>query len=199
MDQKQAQFAALAAEAAGCTRCPAMCERSAVLSELNGSIEASVLFIGEAPGHKGADRTRIPFSGDQSGRNFSRYLDSIGLARDKIFITNAVLCNPRNARGGNRRPRGSEIANCSNFLKRQIDLIDAKVLVTLGVVALEALKRIEYHQLLLKENAGTIVEWYGRWLVPLYHPSPHVLAASRNEESQLSDYKAVAHAIAAMD
>src|SRR3989440_10157241 len=101
---KQQQFEALVAEASQCVRCPAMCERAAVLSELNGSLDARVLFIGEAPGRKGADRTRIPFSGDQSGKNFERFLSSIGLTRGEIFITSAALCNPRKPSGANRRP-----------------------------------------------------------------------------------------------
>src|SRR3954463_11568356 len=88
-------FEALVAEASQCRRCPAMCERNAVLSERNGKLDARVMFIGEAPGRQGGDRTRVPFSGDQSGRNFARFLDSIKLTRAAIFITNAVLCNPR--------------------------------------------------------------------------------------------------------
>ena len=53
---KQELFAELVDEAANCTRCPAMCGRSAVLSSLNGSPDARIMFIGEAPGRKGADR-----------------------------------------------------------------------------------------------------------------------------------------------
>jgi len=67
-NRKREWFLALAAEAAACTLCPAMCERTAVLSELNGPVDARVMFIGEAPGRKGADRTRIPFSGDSIGK-----------------------------------------------------------------------------------------------------------------------------------
>src|SRR5215471_18141354 len=89
---KQLAFAQLAGEAAACRLCPAMCERTAVLSALNGPVDARVLFIGEAPGRKGADRTRIPFSGDQSGVNLDRYLASINLKRDSVFITSAALC-----------------------------------------------------------------------------------------------------------
>src|SRR5216684_2454495 len=103
-DQRHERFLALSAEAAACTLCPAMCERAAVLSELNGSLDARVLFIGEAPGRKGADRTRIPFSGDQSGKNFERFLASINLGRDQIFITSAALCNPQTSSGANRKP-----------------------------------------------------------------------------------------------
>src|SRR3982751_5144783 len=135
-------FSKLIKEAARCTRCPAMCGRTAVLSELNGSVDAGVMFIGEAPGRKGADRTRIPFSGDQSGANFDRFLDSISLRRDQIFITSAALCNPQSESGANRKPTQGELANCSKFLRRTLELVDPRVVVTLGSVALEALKRI---------------------------------------------------------
>ena len=178
-----------------CIRCPAMCERTAVLSELNGSVDARVLFIGEAPGRKGADRTRIPFSGDQSGKNFERFLASIGLSRSEIFITSAALCNPRAAGGANRRPTAREVTNCSEFLRRTIALIDPRVIVTLGVVALEALKLVQYHELNLKQDAGKVRCWDGRLLVPLYHPSPQVLITSRDERAQLRDYQVVAQAI----
>src|SRR5712692_1000353 len=194
-DQKCERFLGLAAEAAACRICPAMCERTAVLSELNGPVDARVLFVGEAPGRKGADRTRIPFSGDQSGKNFERFLSSIGLTRSQIFITSAALCNPRKPSGANRRPSAGEISNCSEFLGRTIALVNPQVVVTLGGVALDALKPIHYHELSLKEHAGKIHQWDGRVLVPLYHPSPQVLITSRKEAAQLQDYKVVARAI----
>ena len=195
IDQRHQRFLALSAEAAACTLCPAMCERTAVLGELNGPVDARVLFIGEAPGRKGADRTRIPFSGDQSGKNFERFLSSIGLTRAEIFITSAALCNPRKPSGANRRPGASEISNCSDFLHRTIALVNPQVVVTLGGVALDALKQVHYHELNLKEHAGKIHRWDGRVLVPLYHPSPQVLITSRKEEAQLRDYEVVARAI----
>ena len=194
-DQRHERFLALSAEAALCTLCPAMCERAAVLSELNGSLDAPVMFIGEAPGRKGADRTRIPFSGDQSGKNFERFLSSIGLTRAGIFITSAALCNPRKPSGANRRPSAREISNCSDFLGRTIALVNPQVVVTLGGVALDALKQVHYHELNLKEHAGKIHRWQGRVLVPLYHPSPQVLITSRKEAAQLRDYRVVARAI----
>ena len=153
------------------------------------------MFIGEAPGRKGADRTRVPFSGDQSGANLNRFLGSIGLERSQIFITSAALCNPRTESGANRKPTQKELANCSDFLRRTIELIDPRVIVTLGSVALEALKRIEYHELSLKESAGAINSWQDRVLVPIYHPSPQVLASHRREAEQLRDYQVVAQAI----
>jgi len=195
MDEKRRQFQALVSEAAACVRCSAMCGRTAVLSDLNGPIDARVMFIGEAPGRKGADRTRIPFSGDQSGRNFERFLTSINLQRSEIFITSAALCNPRKATGANRRPTASELRNCSDFLRRTLALVDPAVIVTLGMVALDALKSLQYHELNLRKDAGKIRLWNGRLLVPLYHPSPQVLITSRDERAQLRDYKVVARAM----
>ena len=192
---KQKLFDQLANEAASCTRCPAMCGRSAVLSRLNGSTAARIMFIGEAPGRKGADRTRVPFSGDQSGANFDRFLASIDLTRQQIFITSAALCNPRTDSGANRRPTQKELTNCSDFLRRTIELIDPQVIVTLGSVALEALKRIQYHELNLKDSAAQIHTWHDRVLVPIYHPSPQVLASHRREAAQLQDYQVVAEAV----
>ena len=188
-------FKQLIKDASACTLCPAMCGRSAVLSELNGSPEARVMFIGEAPGRKGADRTRIPFSGDQSGANFDRYLNSIELTRKEIFITSAALCNPRSESGANRRPTQKELKNCSSFLRRTIETVNPSVIVTLGSVALEALKRIQYHELNLKESAAQIHSWNNRTLVPIYHPSPQVLASHRREAEQLQDYQVVAKAV----
>jgi uracil-DNA glycosylase family 4 len=188
-------FRELAAEAAACMRCPAMCGRRAVLSELNGSPEARIMFIGEAPGRKGADRTRVPFSGDQSGANLDRFLSSIKLTRKEIFITSAALCNPRSESGANRKPTQRELTNCSAFLKRTIELVDPRVIVTLGSVALESLKRIQSHDLSLKSSAAQIHSWNNRVLVPIYHPSPQVLASHRREAEQLKDYQVVANAI----
>ena len=185
--------------ASTCTRCEGMCGRSAVLSKLNGKLDARIMFIGEAPGRKGADRTRIPFSGDQSGANFDRFLRSIELNREEIFITSAALCNPRTPSGANRRPTKKEIANCSTFLERTIDLVNPRVIVTLGSVALEALKRIHYHELNLKQHAAYIHSWQGRLLVPVYHPSPQVLASHRREEQQMKDYQVVARAVRIAD
>jgi DNA polymerase len=193
---KKEGFNELVKDAAGCTLCPAMCGRSAVLSELNGSVDSRIMFIGEAPGRKGADRTRVPFSGDQSGANLDRFLGSINLTRKEIFITSAALCNPRSESGANRKPTQKELSNCSSFLRRTIELVDPRVIVTLGSVALEALKRIQYHELSLKTAAAQIHSWNNRVLVPIYHPSPQVLASHRREAEQLKDYGVVARVTA---
>lgn len=185
---RQQLFDQLAAEAHTCVACDRMRERLAVLSSLNGSITPRLMFIAEAPGRNGADRTRIPFHGDKSGETFEKLLASISLTRSEIFITNSVLCSPRKPSGANDRPTKTEIRNCSWFLRRQIELLNPPVIATLGAVALETLKLIEPHDFELREHAAKILKWNGRRLVPLYHPSPQVLITVRTLEQQKRDY-----------
>lgn len=192
---KHNQFVILSNEAQNCLVCEEMRDKTAVLSDLNGNIDPKVFFIAEAPGRQGADRTRRPFWGDKSGENFQKFLDSIGLSRDDIFITNAVLCSPRKPSGANRRPKKSEMKNCSAFLEKTVGLINPKIIVTLGAFSLEALKLLEYHQFSLRADVGKILKWNTRLLVPLYHPSPQVLASHRREPEQLKDYRVLAKAI----
>jgi uracil-DNA glycosylase family 4 len=192
---KQAVFSQLAAQAQGCRKCENLCDRTAVLSELNGNLDSPILFLAEAPGRNGGDKTRVPLVGDASGANFRKFINSIGLNRENVFVTNTVLCNPRKESGANRKPTSAEIRNCSSFLQEQIEVLEPQIIVTLGTVALEALKTIESHELNVRENAGQIYNWNGRFLVPLYHPSPQVLASHRREKQQLFDYRAVAEAL----
>ena len=188
-DEKLKEFLALCQMAEVCKICPDLADKKAVLSELNGNLNPKVFFIAEAPGRQGADRTRRPFYGDKSGENFQKFLDSIGLKREEIFITNSVLCSPRKENGANRSPKKSEIKNCSSFLQKTIQLLEPKVVATLGSVALEALKAIEYHQISLKNDIGKAFDWNGRKLVPLYHPSPQVIASHRRFDEQIQDFQ----------
>jgi uracil-DNA glycosylase family 4 len=174
--EHDAAFTALIARVAACRLCPAMEGRRRVLTRANGNVNAPVLFVAEAPGRGGGERTGIPFSGDHSGRTFERLLDEAGWTRADVFITNAALCNPRGPTGANRPPTRQELANCSGHLRATLALVDPPVVVTLGAVALGALGRIEPHGLKLTEARGIPHPWYGRALVPLYHPSPKVLA-----------------------
>lgn len=190
-------FDQLADEAAACVVCERMRERKAVLSHLNGALDPRVMFIAEAPGRNGADRTRIPFHGDTSGKNFESLLASIKLTRDEIFITNTVLCSPRKPSGANDKPSRAEIRNCSGFLRRQIELINPRVVATLGAVALDALKLIEPHGFQLREDAAKILRWNGRLLVPLYHPSPQVVITARTLDQQKRDFRSLLKAMRA--
>ena len=172
-----------------------MTERQAVLSELNGTLNPRVMFIAEAPGRQGGDRTRIPFCGDASGANFAALLQSIKLERAEIFISNSVLCNPRKPSGANDKPQRAEMRNCAGFLRRQIALINPRVIATLGAVALEALRLIESHDYQLRTHAANILRWQGRLLVPLYHPSPQVIITVRPLAAQKRDFKALLRAL----
>ncbi len=192
---KKKLFFELSREAQKCRICPDLADKTAVLSELNGNINPKVMFIAEAPGRQGADRTRKPFSGDKSGANFQQLLDSINLKREEIFITNTVLCSPRKPSGANRKPTVREIKNCSDFLRRTIELINPKIIATLGAVALEGLKTIEYHNFSLKRDAARILFWNERKLIPLYHPSPQVIASHRRLNEQLEDFQVLKRAI----
>ncbi len=188
-------FLKLSQAAQKCRICPDLADKTAVLSELNGNINPKVMFIAEAPGRQGADRTRRPFSGDKSGANFQMLLDSINLRREEIFITNTVLCSPRKESGANRKPTVREMKNCAGFLARTINLINPKIIVTLGAVALEGLRSIAYHNFTLKLEAASILEWNRRLLIPLYHPSPQVIASHRRMHQQLADFQILKKAI----
>ena len=195
-ETKRVRFAILAEEARACNICPRMNARTAVLSELNGSLNPRVLFIAEAPGRQGADRTRIPFSGDASGRTFDKLLEVAGLTREDIFITNAVLCSPRSDSGANRAPTQAEVKNCIPFLARTILLLDAPIVVAIGGTALAALERIHPHGLSLGRDVGRHEEWDGRKLIPLYHPSPQVLISRRSLAQQMEDWGQLAALLA---
>lgn len=160
----------LASATAACRRCPRMLAGSAVLGPCNGHTGAAVLFVGEAPGRLGAGRTGIPFSGDTAGARFERLLAEAGLTRDDIFVTNAALCLPLDARGRNRRPAAGEIAACSAWLRKTIALVKPPLVVALGATALAALARIEPHGLTLREHVAKVVPWHGAGLTALYHP-----------------------------
>lgn len=189
-------FKELCREAQACRTCPDLADKKAVMSPLNGSLAPRVFFIGEAPGRAGADRTRRPFYGDKSGDNFQRLLDSIGLAREDIFITSAVMCSPRSATDANRRPTRTEIRNCSAYLKRTLDVVRPPLIATLGAVALEALRLIAYHDFELKTHAGCVLEWNRTVLVPLYHPSPQVIASQKGLDIQLGHFRVLGNAMA---
>jgi len=187
---RHAAFNQLVDAVSACRVCPAMEGRRRVLSRLNGNLNARVLFIAEAPGRFGAEMTGIPLTNDQSGRNFARFLAEAGLSRDDVFITNAVLCNPRGERGRNRPPSRGELGRCAVHLRAQLALITAPVVVTLGAVALRAIEEIQPHGLTLSASVAEATTWDGRWLVPLYHPSPQAFM-SRPLARQLADYRAL--------
>lgn len=191
MTDKEVVFAALAARVQKCRACARMCNSARVLNRGAGSLSARIMFIGEAPGRLGADQTEIPFHGDQAGHNFEELLRLAGLSRDSLFVTNAVLCNPRDASGRNATPNPGELENCASFLHEQIDLVDPAIVVTLGASALRAVSAIEAHDLDLATDVRTAHQWSGRLLIPLYHPGQRAMV-HRSAANQRSDYQFVA-------
>ena len=182
---RQLSFHGLRQQVQACFACQSM-NYVHVLAASNGPLAAEVMFIGEAPGRLGAALTGVPFTSDQSGRRFQRLLGAAGLDRSLVFLTNAVLCNPLRD-GRNRRPSLREVANCSPWLRAQIDLVDPRLVVSLGTVALASLRLIEDHPYRLPTHVGQALPWYGRMLVPLYHPSPRTMGR-RPWEEQVEDF-----------
>lgn len=185
---KQALFADLITQVQQCNLCPRMQHRKKVLGSSNGSLNSSVLFIAEAPGRLGADKFGIPLYGDQTGRNFETLIASAGLDRESIFITNAVLCNPRTTDGNNDAPTPAEIRNCSRYLKETLEIIKPKYVVPLGAVALASLNAIEPHQMKLSEVVGKLFSWDGYQVYPLFHPGPRAFIW-RTRAQQVEDYR----------
>lgn len=149
------------------------------------------MFIGEAPGRLGADASELPFHGDKSGHNFEALLEQVGLSRYDAFVTNAVLCNPKDDAGNNATPLPSEVTNCRSFLEEQLELVDAPVVVTLGAVALRATSLVSPHSLSLRESVRTAHPWGGRQLIPAYHPGQRAMV-HRSFANQLADYQFIA-------
>lgn len=193
-EDRNDQFIELISEVKSCVKCSRMCNSERVLGPASGALNAKAIFIGEAPGRLGADGSQIPFHGDKSGHNFEELLSQVNLNRYDIFVTNAVLCNPKDEKGNNATPSPEEIKNCSNFLKRQIDLINPPIIVTLGAVALKACALIDNHSLELKANVRTASQWFNRNLIPAYHPGQRAMI-HRSFANQLSDYQFIAEKI----
>jgi uracil-DNA glycosylase family 4 len=124
-DERRQALDQIAAEVSACTLCPLHVQRTkAVPGE--GNPETEVVFIGEGPGYN-EDREGRPFVG-QAGGLLNELLGKIGWRRADVFITNVVKCRPP----GNRDPEPSEIATCAPYLKRQLQVLDPAVIVTLG-------------------------------------------------------------------
>ncbi len=108
-----------------------------------GSVEKGIIFIGEAPGYD-EDRQGLPFIG-RAGKLLDEVLVSVGLKKEKVYVTNVVKCHPLldpktpEKRGNDRQPNREEIAACLPVLREQLALINPKIICTLGAVATNAL------------------------------------------------------------
>lgn len=193
-EDKEAQFMNLMARVQACQKCPRMKHSAHVLGPGCGPLNARAVFVGEAPGRLGADGSHLPFHGDKSGHNFESLIEQVGISRYEVFVTNSVLCNPKDATGNNATPTSKEISNCSSFLKEQLELINPKIAVTLGAAALKACAFIEGHSLELKSSVRTKNKWFNRFLVPAYHPGQRAMM-HRSFANQLADYQFISELI----
>lgn len=191
---KTARFDDLVESVQHCDLCSRLCDRRKVLSSASGSIYSKVLFVAEAPGRLGADMTGIPLCGDRTGDNFDTLLGNIGWRREEVFITNAVLCNPKQENGNNGTPTSEEIANCSAYLEMVINLVGPDVIVTLGAMALSALEMLSPHGIELRVGVAQLVPWRNTRLFPLYHPSPRAII-HRSLAKQRSDFMLLSKAV----
>lgn len=166
---REEQMAALAGEIRGCRKCPLWkTARHAVPGE--GSLEARLMLVGEAPGER-EDASGRPFVG-RAGSVLNSLLQGIGLAREDVFIGNVVKHRPP----GNRDPRACEIEICSPYLDRQIDLVRPEILVTLGRhSARYVLARIPFEFERITDVTGSVftadLNGHRLRIVPALHPA----------------------------
>ena len=144
-----------------------------------GSIDAELMFVGEAPGAD-EDAAGEPFVG-AAGQLLTKMIAAMGLTRDHVYIANILKCRPDMPRGssGNRKPTPEEMQTCIPYLHAQIDLIQPKVLVGLGGTAMEGLL-----------GKSGITKLRGQWhtyrgipLMPTYHPA-YLLRNQSNAEKR---------------
>ena len=150
----------IAKEIEACTKCDLHKTRDNVVPG-EGHPKADIVLIGEGPGAN-EDRLGRPFVG-QAGKVLNGLLESIGLQRKDVFITNMVKCRPPN----NRDPLPSEIRACRHFLDAQLKDINPKVLVTLGRHALVNFFPGES----ISKARGKPRFWSSYLISPIYHPA----------------------------
>jgi uracil-DNA glycosylase family 4 len=152
-------------EASVCTKCPLSEGRTSVVFG-NGNADADLMFVGEAPGAE-EDRQGVPFVG-RAGKLLDELLSGIGMRREGVFVANVLKCRPP----GNRDPQPEEIETCRPYLERQVELIEPRVIATLGNFAT---KLLSGNPTGITKVRGTpqIRELGGRtvFLLPLFHPA----------------------------
>jgi len=162
---RRAALEAYAAETSACVRCRLAEGRTQVVFGV-GDPDADLMFVGEAPGFH-EDQQGLPFVG-QAGKLLDQLLSGIGLSRDMVFVANVLKCRPP----GNRDPMPDEIEACERHLFRQVELIQPKLVATLGNFATKLLsgKQLGITRVHGQEQEVTLG---GRrvLLYPIYHPA----------------------------
>jgi uracil-DNA glycosylase family 4 len=165
---KAAAFAALHERALACVKCPHLASSRKTVVFGVGSLDAQLMFIGEAPGAD-EDEQGEPFVG-KAGQLLTKIIQATGLRRADVYIGNILKCRPDTPgqSAGNRKPTADEMATCIPFLHEQIDLIRPKVIVALGATAVEGLLG---KTLGITRLRGTWKMYRGIPLMPTYHPA----------------------------
>lgn len=167
----------------GCGLCPHLASSRKSVVFGSGSLEADVLFVGEAPGSE-EDRTGQPFVG-KAGELLTKIIQAMGLSRESVFIANVLKCRPDTPGqfSGNRKPSPFEMATCLPFLEEQISIIRPKVMVALGSTAIEGL---------LHQAPVQVTRIRGQWLhfhdiplMPTYHPAYLLRSDSMSEKRKV--------------
>jgi uracil-DNA glycosylase len=153
-------------QARGCEKCPQLAATRTTVVFGAGNADADLMFVGEAPGAN-EDKQGLPFVGS-AGKLLEKLLGEIGLARADVFIANALKCRPP----GNRDPHPTEIEACQDYLWRQIDLIQPRVLCTLGNFSTKLLRGDPTGITRLHGSAEVrIIGPRAVRLYPIYHPA----------------------------
>jgi DNA polymerase len=179
------------AQAKGCTRCPELAATRKTVVFGAGNANADLMFVGEAPGAS-EDEQGVPFVG-RAGKLLEQLLGEIGLARSEVFICNVLKCRPP----GNRDPLPAEIDNCQEYLHRQVELIQPRVICTLG----------NFSTKLLRGDPTGITRLHGQpevltlgtravRLYPIFHPAaalytPRMLETLREDFTRLPELLAL--------
>jgi uracil-DNA glycosylase len=184
--ERREQLVELYKEASVCELCPLSETRNSVVFGA-GNADAGLMFVGEAPGAE-EDRQGLPFVG-RAGGLLSELLAGIGLTREDVFIANVLKCRPP----GNRDPQPVEIESCRPYLERQVELIEPRVIATLGNFATKLLTgspvgitRVRGTPQVRRLGPRTV------FLMPLLHPAaalrtPSLVETLREDFSKLPE------------
>jgi DNA polymerase len=170
----------LRAAASVCAACRLSEGRTTVVFG-EGEVGAPVMFVGEGPGAE-EDRTGRPFVG-QAGRLLDAMIFALGFERREVYIANVVKCRPP----GNRDPEPDEVAACSPYLDRQIDLVGPRVLVALGRPAAH---RLTASTASMRSMRGRWTSYRGVPVLATFHPA-YLLRSPLEKRSAWEDLKAV--------
>jgi uracil-DNA glycosylase len=166
--EKAAAFAALRERVLACVKCAHLASSRKNVVFGVGSIDAQLMFVGEAPGAD-EDEQGEPFVG-KAGQLLTKIIQATGLSRADVYIANILKCRPDTPgqSAGNRKPTSDEMTTCIPYLHEQIDLIRPKVIVALGGTAVEGLLG---KSLGIMKLRGTWKTYRGTPLMPTYHPA----------------------------